>query len=256
MAITPSHREFLGYSVTNYSSSADQLQGQTHLDGQLVSHLLSRGIRRENACDVGRDEHNELVWIHSDNPEKTVSQQPLLFSTGFFPPPSYEPESHLQPTPVTLEKDGNSAVWSVRRMGEWLSRYRKKVIFVAGVTTVATVMGLFFLGSSPQDQEEVPANVSGGNTEIATASQEAKIDTSQEPEIAAIDFVFAGEVEGITIENGLSRDELTAHIVSRSGEIVLVEVQRNQAGNLTTFATLLLQKSGATWRIRQVYDPR
>jgi hypothetical protein len=49
---------------------------------------------------------------------------------------------------------------------------------------------------------------------------------------------------------------LSALVVSSSGEIVLIDVQADLPEGLTTFATLLLQKSGTAWRIREVFDPR
>jgi hypothetical protein len=65
-----------------------------------------------------------------------------------------------------------------------------------------------------------------------------------------------GDVPGIDAPEGLSEDSLSAVVVSRSGEIVLVDIHLMAEGGLTTFATLLLQKTGTTWRIREVYDPQ
>lgn len=77
-----------------------------------------------------------------------------------------------------------------------------------------------------------------------------------EPTEAAIEFVVSGQVPGLVVPEDATRDSLQATVVSTSGDIVLVDVQAQLNDGLTTFATLLLQKSGTAWRIREVFDPR
>lgn len=248
MTTTAQQREFLGYLVTNFSVSADLLHGNALLSGEQVSHILSRGIRREDACDVGRDENNELVWIHPQIQEHTPHHQWQLFAPESKVPDRYEPENvAASPEQVRGSRAMDSAS-IVSGIGEKLSRYRKKIFFAVGVTVVATVMGFFLVGIPSGNNEQESPTAAVVTAESAT--------TAYEPEQAALDFVLAGQVEGISVGSGLTRSDLSAHIVSRSGDIVLVEVQQDMAGSLTTFATLLLQKSGATWRIRQVFDPK
>ncbi|MDH6533048.1 hypothetical protein M2119_001285 [Aurantimicrobium minutum] len=242
-------RKFLGYVVTHYSSFADILHGEAELNGEQVSHQLSRCIRRENACDVGRDEGNELVWVHPEILEDNKPRATLHFSASdsmtpsiFDPPQEHVPRvSELHET-VVSKQDGAHSVW------ELLRRIPRKILFAAGVGVIATVVGMTLISSPHPDQESVPVAIDPPRTEVTIPADE--------PEQAAIDFVLSGQVEGVGLGEGVAKDQLSAHVVSRSGEIVLVEVQRDAAGNLTTFATLLLQKSGAAWRIRQVFDPK
>lgn len=243
-----SERKFLGYQVTHYSAYADILHGEAEVNGEPVSHLLSRGIRRDNACDVGRDEDNELVWIHPEMHEEPPT------STHFFSAPENNalpifdsPQENL-PTQsdflekAELKKFGAHSVW------ELLRQTPRKILFAAGVVVVATVVGVTMVGTPQAKTESVSQAV-----ELPTNSSTV---ATGEPEQAALDFVLSGQVEGVTVSDEISSQQLSAHVVSRSGEIVLVEVQLDAAGSLTTFATLLLQKTGATWRIRQVFDPR
>lgn len=241
-------RNLLGYHITHFSAYADILHGEVELCGELVTHALSRGIRRDNACDVGRDDNNELIWIHpvAREAEHTVTAE--LKATEYVPPTLFEqPREYIstsEPLPdlSPSKNDHKFNVWEVLR------RIPRKVYFAAGVAIVATCVGLSFIGSSPSDSTLVSLSTEmEGNEPPITVS---------EPEQAAIDFVLSGQVEGASINAEVSQATLTSHVVSRSGEIVLVEVQQEIEGNLTTFATLLLQKSGAAWRIRQVFDPR
>jgi hypothetical protein len=45
-------------------------------------------------------------------------------------------------------------------------------------------------------------------------------------------------------------------VTSRSGDIVLVDVYASKPSGQKTFATVLLQKSGTQWRMREVFDAR
>jgi hypothetical protein len=129
---------------------------------------------------------------------------------------------------------------------------RRLLVLTSAVTGVILVfLGLVISGT--------PTNSTAASTDessISPTSQIPKPDKVSEPTEAAIDFVLGGQVPGLTIPGDLTRDSLSATVVSTSGEIVLVDVQAEQPEGLTTFATLLLQKSGATWRIREVFDPR
>lgn len=115
---------------------------------------------------------------------------------------------------------------------------------------------LVFLGLSLTSQ---PSKNGGSLEQLATpGSSETPVlvDQPTKPTEAAIDFVVSGKVPGVVIPENASRDSLQATVVSTSGEIVLVDVQAQLNDGLTTFATLLLQKKGTAWRIREVFDPR
>jgi hypothetical protein len=241
-------RNLLGYHVTEFSTHADILHGEAEICGEHVTHLLSRGIRREDACDVGRDDNNELIWIHLDAGDDVQTMPPVMPATAYTPPSLFEQPQELisaREALGDLSPSVNARKFSAR---EVLRRIPRKVYFATGVAIVATSVGLNFMGASGTDQKVVSLSTEQNIEEPLVAASE--------PEQAAVDFVLSGQVEGVVIDADKSKTKLTAHVVSRSGEIVLVEVQEEKEGNLTTFATLLLQKSGATWRIRQVFDPR
>jgi hypothetical protein len=129
-----------------------------------------------------------------------------------------------------------------------VAQHRKPVLFAAGVVVVILGIILFLPHSQSTTQaSELPRE----STSTETAKSE-----NFDPATAAISFVLNGEIEGVSVPPGLDASDFTATVVSQSGEIVLVDVMRNEATGLTTFATLLLQKSGTAWRIREVFDPR
>lgn len=247
MNSSASTRLVLGYDVMHYSVSADFLHGQAVLNGEVFSHLLSRGIRRENPIDVGRDENNELVWIHSEALEEKSSLAlssvaPIGHLPSLFDPP--REILHSAPESPPEVEETSHRIHSIRDV---VRRVPRKVFFAVGVAVALTVVGVTVV-RAPGPQQSVPLATEFPSTQAPQSASE--------PEQAAIDFVFSGQVDGVVVGQDVTRENLSAHVVSRSGEIVLVEVQQEAEGNLTTFATLLLQKSGATWRIRQVFDPR
>ncbi|MDH6422522.1 hypothetical protein [Aurantimicrobium minutum] len=134
-----------------------------------------------------------------------------------------------------------------------LGKYRKPILFAAGAVVVIVAMSLLIPTSSAISNTSAPSESSIRETTLPLATENP---TAQDPESAAIAFVLKGEVEGVTPDEDDQASDFQATVVSQSGEIVLVDVLRNEAGGLTTFATLLLQKSGTTWRIREVFDPR
>lgn len=232
----------------HYSVSADFLHGEAVFNGEVISHLLSRGIRRENPIDVGRDENNELVWIHPEALEEKSA--PALFSVapvGHIPS-LFDPPQEIIHSAAECPPDVQVRSHEIHSIRDVVRRIPRKVFFVVGVAVVLTIVGVTVVGAPGPEQHSVSLPTEDPSTEAPQSASE--------PEQAAIDFVFSGQVEGVAVGQDVTRENLSAHVVSRSGEIVLVEVQEEAEGNLTTFATLLLQKSGATWRIRQVFDPR
>lgn len=241
-------RQILGYQVLNYSVSADFLQGEAVLNREVISHLLSRGIRRENAIDVGRDENNELVWIHLEEPEEKST--PALSSVASFGlvPSLFDPPQEIIHSATERPPDVEETSQGIHPIRDVVRRIPRKVFYAVGVAVVLTAVGVSVVGAPGTELHSMP---------LATEyPSEQAPQPASEPEQAAIDYVLSGQIEGVSVTSTTTRENLSAHVVSRSGEIVLVEVQEESGGNLTTFATLLLQKSGATWRIRQVFDPR
>ena len=76
----------------------------------------------------------------------------------------------------------------------------------------------------------------------------------QTAEEAAIEFVYSGAAAMPMTLDDVAVGDLTAVVMSRSGDLVLVEVTQKNSAEMTKIATLLLQKTEATWRIREVFD--
>lgn len=235
----------IGYLVEPDSHNHGEFTGTAEIDGEPIVHLLTTCAQPGIPIDVGRNENGDLVWVSERGTGRQVipalSANPSLAMT-FDPPRSEQiegvelPEIPRNPVQVFVGA---------------LSRRRVLVIAsaVSGVVLVVVGLGL----------TSTPTNSTEAMSEIApTAMSTLQPDPAQvmEPTQAAIEFVLAGQVPGFSLPSGVSRESLTATVVSTSGEIVLVDVQADQAEGLTTFATLLLQKSGTAWRIREVFDPR
>ncbi len=239
------HTRIIGYFVEPAFQNLPEFTGTAEIDGEPSEHLLSPCAQPVIPIDVGRNEHGDLVWVSQhvagsrEIPE--LRNKPLL-AMIFDPPRRESLEDEELPE---IRRNSLQAVVGI------LSQRRVLVIAsaVLGVVLVVTGLGL----------TSTPSNLTGEMSEIAptaVSTQQSDPRNEMEPTQAAIEFVLGGQVPGFTLPNGVSRDSLTATVVSTSGEIVLVDVQGNQADGLTTFATLLLQKSGTAWRIREVFDPR
>jgi hypothetical protein len=74
----------------------------------------------------------------------------------------------------------------------------------------------------------------------------------QDPVDFARAETFAGKIPGLVADDA-GGDRVEARVISRNGEIVLVEVKTIVAGQ-TTIATLLLQNSEKGWRTRDVFE--
>lgn len=248
MNFSSTARQILGYEVLYYSVSADILHGETVLNGKVISHLLSRGIRRENPIDVGRDENNELVWIHPEVLDQQSTPTLSSVASAGLVPSLFDPPQEIIHRATERRPEVEETSQGIYPIRDVVRRIPRKVFFAVGVAVVLTAVGVSVVGAPGSEKHSMPL---ASEYPSAQASQPAN-----EPEQAAIDFVLSGQIKGVSVTPTTTRENLSAHVVSRSGEIVLVEVQEEAEGNLTTFATLLLQKSGATWRIRQVFDPR
>lgn len=222
------------------------MRGTTQIDGDRVVHVLTVCAQTHNPVDVGRSSDGDLVWI-SVKDDITTLIPPL--ATVLKPVLSYDPE--IRPLELDSENELGERRSLVLALTDRISQ-RKMILIVSGFVSVLLV----FLGLSLTSQQ----SKNGGSLEQLAAPGPSEtpvlVDQPTKPTEAAIDFVVSGQVPGLVIPENASRDSLQATVVSTSGEIVLVDVQAQLNAGLTTFATLLLQKSGTTWRIREVFDPR
>ena len=240
-------KRLVGYVVNNHHPHQSVVLGSALISGEKVEHLLSISSKPEMVCDVGRNADGDLVWVSPHDSSGNDLEPQLLSLVGS----STEVSSDPSETDISNNShDLSHSAEMVHSMWEKLKQHRSKALFAVGVTSVL-LLGGFLLptsGSSPSHANNVvsstPTDSSLRNAPAQNASE------------AAIDFVVSGKVSGVTLPAGVSAKDLSATVVSTSGEIVLVDVQADQPEGLTTFATLLLQKSGTAWRIREVFDPR
>ena len=243
---TAPHDYLVGYQIEPSSSGRSTMRGTTQIDGDPVVHVLTVCAQTHNPVDVGRSSDGDLVWI-SVKDDITTLIPPL--ATVLKPVLSYDPE--IPPLELDSENELGERRSLVLALTDRISQ-RKMILIVAGfVGTLLVFLGLSLTSPTPKTVNSAEQNVAEG-------SSEGPVDVQQptKPTEAAIDFVVSGKVPGVVIPENASRDSLQATVVSTSGEIVLVDVQAQLNDGLTTFATLLLQKTGTAWRIREVFDPR
>lgn len=241
------HHDYLvGYLVQPGNRERKELFGTAEIDGNLVEHKLTPCAQPPNAIDVGRNNDGDVVWVSAEDRQSTYIP-PL--NTDFEVMESFDPE--ITPTEIEDEYLPPTHRRRVLALTEKFSRRKILVISTGFVTAVLVFIGLN-VTFPPLDTADAAQKII--TTEMpSTPTVENLI---SDPAEAAIDFVVSGEIPGITLPEEATRDSLQATVVSSSGEIVLVDVQVELNEGLTTFATLLLQKTGTAWRIREVFDPR
>ena len=243
---TIQHDYLVGYRIEPGSSGRSTIHGTALIDSDSVEHELTVCAHPHSACDVGRNSDGDLVWVSIR--ESNDSSIPLL-DTVIAQAERFDPE--ILPTDIESEHVVGDRQRLVLALKDRLSQ-RKTLLITAGFVSAL----LFFLGLSVTS---APHNAANSTEKIITADKtSAQEETTQlsEPTEAAIEFVVSGQVPGLVVPEHATRDSLQATVVSTSGDIVLVDVQAQLNDGLTTFATLLLQKSGTAWRIREVFDPR
>lgn len=237
----------IGYQHGQIPPGANSFPGTATIEGVLVTHQLSICVEPVSAIDLGRSPDGDLVWVSEFVEAAEVRPEtPSIFLPHNFTPAA--PNS-------THESTQLEDFWVKPERFAVVSKYRKPILFGSGALIVAVTFCLFLPSESSSSQvTEIPSETS---KEVSANSHVEDTNTKpQDPASAAIDFVVNGEVDGVVIEPGTQASDFQANVVSQSGEIVLVDVLSNEASGLTTFATLLLQKSGTAWRIREVFDPR
>lgn len=243
----------LGYNTEPFTHFARGIPGRAFVDGKEIHHVISLCFAHGAACDVGRNAEGELMWISEAtdrNIEAGPAQQPLetqsfSFETLFDPPGfTTTPQTALEPAERVDTAPVNQTRWQTIRS----SVADRKVVFAVAGAGFVVALAAFVLVPRPvaSNTVQLPVPLSS----ISAEQQPA------DPAQAAIDFIVSGKVDGYLLPEGSSAEDLHAEVISTSGEVVLVEVSQAQEGQLTTFATLLLQKTGSTWRIREVYDPQ
>lgn len=236
----------IGYTLHSPEILEREFLGSAQIDGLLVEHLLTICTRPSEAIDLGRNADGDLVWVsklpHSfpstESQETGYFSSELTFHDSEASCPNRQHQENIEERKKLLP-----AVFDA------LHRHRKKVLFAMGAGSV------FFLSSYLLPQPDPAASTSLDDKPSVAATLQPR-ELAQSPESAAIEFVMKTEISGVNVPRDVNADDLTATIVSQSGEIVLVDVQATTEEGLTTFATLLLQKAEFAWRIREVFEPR
>ena len=243
---TVQHDYLVGYRIEPSSSGRSTIHGTALIDGDPVEHELTVCARPHSACDVGRNSDGDLVWVSIR--ESNDSSIPLLDKV-------IEQSERFDPDILPTEIESDHVLGDRQRLvfalKDKLSQ-RKTLVITAGFVSALLVFLGLTLTSAPHNaaNSSEKINMADNNSDPEETTQ------LSEPTEAAIEFVVSGQVPGLVVPEDATRDSLQAAVVSTSGDIVLVDVQAQLNDGLTTFATLLLQKSGTAWRIREVFDPR
>lgn len=225
---------------------------------RLVDHRAARGTR--TAADVGRSQTGELIWI-------------WVPSTEPYPPALIAPEAPLpklssliaelrETQTASSELQLDSAVPSERRrlfeyhtrdgVRRWWKKWRTKIFFGGGIAATLIVLVLFF---TPGSMAPATGLIAASVPATATPQAEQSVNVvALDPEAFAKQAVLAGKVNGLEDLGDTPPSQITAHVLSRNGSFVLLELTVVVKEGLTKFATVLLQGAESGWRIRQVFD--
>lgn len=131
---------------------------------------------------------------------------------------------------------------------------RRKVMFAVGTGFVSVVLlvALFPPASSPKSSAAPDVSMSSS---AGSSAPQIQPDLS-DPQNASIDMALTGAIAGLGNMEGVTRSAVHASVASRAGDIVLIDLSVTKANGLTAFATVLLQKVGSQWRMRQIVDER
>lgn len=253
MKTTAGSTYLLGYTTQPFTHYSREIHGSAKVAGNEIQHVISLCFSEGTLCDVGRNSEGELMWISEETTQKREARptqpdaetQSFSFETIYDPPVA---TALSQATTDSEEQDKTPIVSRSRWEFVRTACRDKRIVFAVAGAGFVVAFATFVLVPRPDStSEEVTAVPHASSTAF-----HKPVDPAQ----AAIDFIVSGRVEGYVLPEDNSVQDLHAEVISTSGEVVLVEVTQTQEGQLTKFATLLLQKTGTTWRIREVYDPQ
>jgi len=227
--------------------------GAATLEGSAVIHRLS-GAMQTSAHDIGRLSTGELLWVSAPDGQP---ENPAESTPRFFDPPTVllreRPEASEHPPGPTpeLSVDGLMARVHALRSFQLLAVLPRRHLILGAVVIVILIALVFIVSSGAS--KSTPTT-----TPVATASSSATAEPVgvTDPSKASIDFAMAGELPALGPIQGLPRSAFVAVITNRSGDFVLIDVYVTKAAGEKTFATVLLQKAGTQWRMREVFDAR
>ena len=238
--------------------------GSGTIAGERIVHRLALSAE-PGAVDVGRLRNGELLFVLPDvsfaleTSTETALNKPVLqnhIPRFFDPAPSPELEEPrvavAEPAPASLGIPDALRVLADRMRVRIVAVPRRVVVSGVVVLVAAVALGFLMTPSGSHSQTAPTPQPSQGLSGERAAGDAAPSD----PIAASITFAQAGELPALGDIAGLPRSAFTAVINSRSGDIVLIDVYVNKPSGQKTFATVLLQKAGTQWRMREVFDAR
>lgn len=246
--------------------------GQTAVDAESGKRLTATCGIEPGSIDVGRNDAGELCsfvlvsdlaerdvqvadqrFPHAQIPNVQASATPRLFV-----PPVTLVSRELIPTAETVKPIGTLEAalkkWGHRAHELVTHRRRKRVMMAAGVGMAVVVLALALI--PPRDSAK-PSAVPGVTTTAPNVGSTTHVQPDvADPQSASIELALTGAIAGLGNMQGVSRSAIKATVTSRAGDIVLMEISVTKPSGLTAFATVLLQKVGSQWRMRQIVDER
>jgi hypothetical protein len=266
-----------GYRVGRAVPGESDRMGAATLDGAAVIRRLS-ATALDSALDVGRLTTGELLWVSTpdapprlfDPPEIVLNRSPaaaLLADPAAVPaaPALFEsaavnslPVSPASPLRFRMSTLGRSVL--SKRVGTFLaenptaglaSSFSRRRIAVGALVALVAVITVVVV--SPRGAGNAPTASQLASAVPSTTPEPVGV---ADPTQASIDFALAAQLPALGPVQGLARSAFTAVITNRSGDFVLVDVYVTKPSGEKTFATVLLQKAGTQWRMREVFDAR
>jgi hypothetical protein len=224
-------------------------------ESESIIHRLSL-METIHAIDVGRERDGRLLWItvpdSHDAAELSHASLPKFFDPVSIPQPmlnaSMSQSEESSRTALTVKR------LSTLRSTIFLGRVfltRRRIILITVVLCVGLGAALFMPTAS---NSVMPDHTSSPSSTSGTIPQEGNV--GADPIQSSIDFAMAGDLPALGSLTGLTRNSFTAVITNRSGDFVLIDVYVTKPAGEKTFATVLLQKAGTQWRMREVFDAR
>jgi hypothetical protein len=263
---TPESEEtWIGYALGRSLPGNAGVVGVATISGQRELHRLvapGAGESLQNALDVGRDATGAVVWVMPVD-QRAPSSAGLLRAREYLAAVSSdevpEHESALDSGGRLVDLDSSrSLAVGVRVLAtgvvQWMLAHRRPLLFAAGVGVVCLTLVLVALPSTERPQGELSSSVSSGEGHAQESSPQEAVPPS--PESVARSFVASGGVDSLTGGAPVPESAVMVDTLSVVGEMCLERVTVTALARETKSATLLLQKSGAGWQVRDVFERR
>jgi hypothetical protein len=267
---TPESEEtWIGYALGRSLPGNAGVVGVATISGQrelhrLVAHLAGDSVHEalDVALDVGRDASGAVVWVMPVD-QLAPSSAGLLRAREYL---AVVPSDEVPEHETALDSGGwvvnqdasHSRAGGVRglvtRVVQWMLAHRRPLLFAAGVGVVCVTLVLVALPSTERPQGESSSSVALAEGHAQEASNREEVPPSAESVARA--FVASGGVDSLTGGAPVPESAVMVDTLSVVGEMCLERVTVTASAREPKSATLLLQKSGAGWQVRDVFERR